>query len=108
MRPLMMLWYYKNIHMDAISLIKSKSGILSWSEVNIGPAPATPGFLVLRSSPINGDIIDTLHTSDLRAALLEKFNDAVYQDVKFFEWYTTDTEESAKQAMEEWATHMHI
>lgn len=86
----------------AIENIKQKSGILSWSEENIKNVAEVPGVFILRTSPINGAIVNIETSNNLKETLLRIFEEKTNPDVKFFDWYTTNTEEDAKLIKNEW------
>ena len=85
-----------------MQLTNSKSGILSWSEENIKISPETPGFFVLRVSPVNGDFLHANSTENLLRELSKIYIDNAYADVKFFEWFSSENENDAKKAFEQW------
>jgi hypothetical protein len=80
--------------MNVEEKIVKKSGILEWSDENINNSPATFGVYVLRSSPINGDILSVKACENLKKELgAEKLESE--SGIKFFEWYSTTTNDDA-------------
>lgn len=92
----------------AVENIKQKSGIFTWSEENINSSPNSPGVFILRSSPINGAIIYVGASGNLKENLLKYFREGTFLDAKFFDWYTTDTEEEAELIKKEWDIKYNI
>ena len=85
-----------------------KSIILPWSKENIeSKTPAGCGVLMLRSTPVNGDIIIIQISEDLRADFLAFFAKGM-DDVKYFDWYSTSTPEEAKSVKEELVKRYHL
>ncbi|RJQ35234.1 hypothetical protein C4568_01280 [Candidatus Parcubacteria bacterium] len=77
--------------------VKEQSGILTWTRDNIKDAPETCGVLVLRFSPVNGDILLIEASENINIALrthLEK--EEPDSKIKFFEWYSTNKREEAE------------
>lgn len=85
----------------ALEKTKEKSGILTWTEDNINVVPNSPGIFVLRSSPINGDVVKIEATDNLKDNLLKIFTEDIYPETKFFEWYTTENQEDAELVKKE-------
>jgi len=88
--------------------IKQKSGILTWSEENVKNVPENPGIFILRSSPINGAIVNIGTSTNLRIDLLKCLEEKTFPDVKFFDWYITNTAEEAKSIKKEWDIKYNI
>ena len=76
--------------------VKEQSGILTWSKENVVGAPKTQGVLVLRFSPVNGDILHIEQTNNLEESLT-KFLDQGPAGLKFFEWYSTESMDAATE-----------
>lgn len=78
-----------------IERIIKKSEILTWNEENINNSSDNIGVFVLRSSPINGAVVYIEKSNNLKGDLLDCYNQNKISDVKFFNWYETETIESA-------------
>ncbi len=85
----------------ALEKIKEKSGILTWSEKNILETPESMGIFILRTSPINGAVIDIESSENLKESLSKILMENVFPDTKFFDWYTTETKEEAESIKKE-------
>ena len=82
-----------------------RSGILAWNEANINKVPEATGVYILRKSDQevkNGYIGRTREPRRLRARLLEHWRDKDVPNVEYFDWYQTDSEESAKTIEANW------
>lgn len=77
------------------------SGILTWNQESIKETPASKGIFVLRTSPINGFIQTIEIAENLRDALNSIYNNQLYPDVGFFEWYQIDDPEELQKKFDE-------
>ena len=85
-----------------------KSVILPWSKENIEEkAPDGCGVLMLRTTPVNGDIILIEVSDNLKKDFL-MFFDKGMEDVKYFDWYSTDSIDDAKVIKTELSKRYHI
>ena len=85
-----------------------KSVILPWSKENIEEkAPSGCGVLMLRTTPVNGDIVFIEVSEDLKKDFLSFFEKGM-DNVKYFDWYSTDTLENAKTMKIELSKRYHL
>ncbi len=75
------------------------SGILTWNSENINEAPLTSGVFVLRTSPINGFVRKIELVDNLKQALEEIYDSAIFPEVKFFEWFQSDESEENEKML---------
>ena len=66
-----------------------KSGITKWDIENIEKVPACMGVFIVRSSPIDDYIIAIEKTEDIKRSLMTIYNEQIYPNVNFFDWYQT-------------------
>jgi len=96
-----------NKNMDEIKILE-KSGILLWSEDNINNVKNSNGFYVLRSSPVNGDIVSIDSSEDIKNDILKKYKDFNLDEVKFFEWYRTASKLDAEILIKQYKQDHHL
>ena len=78
-----------------MSIINKPDFVLAWTSDNINQAPKTIGVYVLRNIPPESGIIYIGRTENLKRRLLEHHRLSDIPEVSFFDWYATDTEQSA-------------
>lgn len=84
------------------TIIKKKSGILSWTKDNVVNAFNEAGVFILRTSPTTDSIKSIEASNDLKSDLLIKIEDVSLSDVNFFDWYSTNTFEDAEKLANDW------
>lgn len=85
-----------------------KSVILTWAKENIDTAPEACGVFLLRSTPVNGDIVLIKETENLKSNLEAIFNEGKLENVKFFDWYRTDSITEAEQIKKDLSQRYHL
>jgi len=80
----------------------TKSNILSWTIENINSVPEQCGVYVLRNFPSINGIIYIDSTENLKRRLLEHYISRDIPEVDFFDWYQTDSRESAMELKKVW------
>lgn len=85
-----------------------QSIILSWSKENAENAPNCTGVYLLRSTPVNGDIVDIKTSPDLKTDLLQLFEHGVSEEVKYFNWVATPNIETSESEIIELKRRYHL
>ena len=85
-----------------------KSIILPWMKENLDKVPSGCGVLMLRTTPVNGDIVKIEISSNLNHDLMELFNKGVTEEVKYFDWYVTNDLASAAEAKKDLIKKYHL
>jgi len=88
--------------------IKQRSGILIWSDLNINSTPSSPGVYVIRSLPTNGAVIYIGKTSNLKQDLLKHYTEETFPEARFYDWYSTKTQEDADIIKKEWDSKYNL
>lgn len=74
-----------------MTIINTKSGILSWSDNNVDNSPHECGVYILRTAPTTDSIKIIEPSSDLHEDLVMKIKDLPVPGIEFFDWYSTNT-----------------
>jgi hypothetical protein len=85
-----------------------KSIILPWSKDNIEKVPSGCGVLMLRTTPVNGDVVLIKVSSNLKADFGTIFETENRSDVKYFDWYETTDLPKAEEAKLELVKKYHL
>lgn len=85
-----------------------KSIILPWSKENIEKSPEECGVLMLRTTPVNGDITIIKTSINLKKDLLDIIEKGVSAEVKYFDWLTTEDTKTAEEAKLELKKKYHL
>lgn len=78
-----------------MTVSKNSNNLLNWSKEEIENTPRFQGVYVLRNFPTNNGIIYIGSTSNLHKQLTQHWLLNDIEEVKFFDWYQTDNEETA-------------
>ena len=85
-----------------------KSIILSWTRENLENVPEAHGVLMLRSTPVNGDIVLITVSSNLKIDFINLFEKGNREEVKYFDWYLTKDLVTAEEAKKELIKKYHL
>ncbi len=85
-----------------------KSIILPWSKENIEEkVPEGCGVLMLRTTPVNGDITLIQVSTNLKKDFLLQYEKGL-TDVKYFDWYSTNDAGEAEAMKNELSKRYHL
>ncbi|MFH1551718.1 MAG: hypothetical protein ABIC36_02455 [bacterium] len=85
-----------------------KSIILPWNRENIEKASEGYGVFVLRTTPVNGDIISIEESENIKKDLLLIINDERFDDINYFDWYEVNSKGKALEIKGELLKKYHL
>lgn len=87
--------------------MEEKSLIYPFNRDNIENSPESCGVILLRNTPVNGDIISIESSSNIKKDLLSRLDEGI-DGVKYFDWYPANTLEEAEMMKEELVKRYHL
>lgn len=89
--------------------IINKSEIMPWTMENIDKVLDISGIYTLRASTTVESIlyIGATEKGKLKGKLIEHFNQGIINEIRYFDWYQTNSDEDARVLQQSWITKYH-